>query len=94
MVLNYMKLFASVDDMVLRQDTSNCLISSVGFSDCLEGSIELCEHGSGEESCLEFVEGLLLSMSTSEGNIFCQVDKRTCFSTVIDDESTVVVSKA
>ena len=71
MVLHWMMLFASVDNVVLRQDTSNCLIARVGFYDCLEESIELCEERSGEESCSEFVEGLLLCMSPSEGNILC-----------------------
>ena len=71
MVLNWIKLVASVGDVVLRQDTSDCLIVSVGFHDCLEGSVELCEDGSREKSCLEFVMGLLLYMSSSEGNILC-----------------------
>ena len=93
-VLNWMKLVASIDDMVLRQDTSDCLIASISFHDCHKGSIELGEDGSGDECCSEFVEGLLLCMSPSEGNIFCQVDKGACFRTVIDDESTVIVSKA
>ena len=39
-ILNQIKLLESVDDMVLRQDTSNCLIASIGFYDCLKGSIE------------------------------------------------------
>ena len=65
-----MKLFASADDMVLRQDTSNCLIASVSFHDCLKGSIEMCENGSGEESFLEFGKVLVLCMSPSEGDIF------------------------
>ena len=46
MVLNWMKLLASIDDMVLRQDTSNCLIASFGFHNYLKGSIELGEDGS------------------------------------------------
>ena len=46
MVLNWMKLLASVDDVVLRQDTSNSLIASISFHDCLKGSIELGEEGS------------------------------------------------
>ena len=73
-VLNWMKLLASVHDMVLRQDASNCLIASLSFHDCFEGSIELGEDGSGEESCSEFVVRLLLCMFTGEGNIFCQMD--------------------
>ena len=94
MVLNWMKLFASVDDVVLRQDTSNCLIARISFHDCLESSIKLSEDGSREESCLELVEGLLLCMSTSEGNIFCQVDKGVCLSTVVNDKLTVIICKA
>ena len=45
-VLNWMKLLASVDDVVLRQDTSNCLIASISFHDCLNSSIKLGEDGS------------------------------------------------
>ena len=43
---DYIDLFAYVDDMVLRKDTSNCLIATIGFHNCLEGSIELDEDGS------------------------------------------------
>ena len=46
MVLNWMKLFASVADMVLGQDTSNCLLASIGFHDCPLGSMKLSEHES------------------------------------------------
>ena len=45
-VLKRMKLLTSVDDMVLRQDTSNCLIASISFHDCLKGSIKLGKDGS------------------------------------------------
>ena len=45
MVRNWMKLLASVDDMVLRQDTSDCLIASISFHNCLKGSIKLGEDG-------------------------------------------------
>ena len=41
MVLYRTKVFAPVNDMVLRQDTSNSLIASIGFQDCRTGSIEL-----------------------------------------------------
>ena len=88
-----MKLFASVDIMVLRQDSSNCSIASVRFHDCLQGSIEVCKDWRGEESFPEFVKGLLMCMSLNERIIFCQVDKKVCFSTVIDDKSMVIVSK-
>ena len=46
MVPDWMKLFASVDDVVLRQDTSNCLIAGISFHNCLKGSIKLGEDGS------------------------------------------------
>ena len=49
--LHWMKLLAFVDDMVLRQDTSNSLIAGISFHDCLKGSIKLGEDGSWEESC-------------------------------------------
>ena len=52
------------------------------------------EDGSWEESSSEFVEGLLVHMSPKERNNFCQVDKSTCLSTVVDSKSTVVVSEA
>ena len=71
MVRNWIKLLASVDDMVLRQDTSNCLIASIGFHNCVKDSIELGEDGGLEESCSELVEVLLLGMSPNEENIFC-----------------------
>ena len=94
MVLNWMNLLASVDNVVLRQDTRNCLITSISFHDCLQGSVELLEDGSGEESYLKFVEDLLLYMSLGKADIFCQVDLGAFLSTIIDKESTVVVSKA
>ena len=43
MVLKWMKLLAFVDDLVLRQDTSNCLIASISFHNCLKRSIKLGE---------------------------------------------------
>ena len=46
MVLNWMELLAFVDDMVLRQNTSNCLIAGISFHDCLKGSIKLGENRS------------------------------------------------
>ena len=46
MVLNWMKLLASVDDIVLRQDTSYCLIANISFYDCIKGSMQLGEDGS------------------------------------------------
>ena len=46
MVLNWMKLLVSVDNVILREDTSNGLITSIGFHDCLESSVELGKDGS------------------------------------------------
>ena len=40
-VRNWMKLLAYVDNVVLRQDTSNCLIASISFHDWSKGSIKL-----------------------------------------------------
>ena len=74
MVVNWIKLFTSVDNVVLRQDTSNCLIASISFHKCLEGSIELGKDVILEQSCSKFIKGLLLCMSRSKGNIFCQVN--------------------
>ena len=93
-VLNWMKLLRFVDELVLRQDTSNCLIANIGFHNCLQGSIELSEDGRGVESCLDFIAGLLLCMSTSEGDNLCQVDDGLCISTIVHDKSTVIISKA
>ena len=66
-----MKLFASVDRVVLKQETSNGLVASIAFYNCLEVSVELGEDGSRQESCLQFITALWLYMSPSEGNIFC-----------------------
>ena len=49
MVLDWMKLLASVDDMILRQDTSSRLLASIGFHNCLMCFIKLSENGSWEE---------------------------------------------
>ena len=46
MVLKWGKMFSSVDDMVLRQDTSNCLRTSISFYDCAQCFIDLGEVGS------------------------------------------------
>ena len=43
---------------------------------------------------MQYVEGLLVCVSISKENIFCQVDKRVCFSTIVDNQLIVVVSKA
>ena len=93
-VLDGVKLLYSVGLMVLRQDAGYCLVTGISFHDCLEVSVEFSEDGSGEESLSKFVEGLLLLISPSKGNIFGQVDQRSCLSTIIGDESTVGVSKA
>ena len=45
MILAWMEVFASVADVVLREDTSNCLIASMGFYDCPKGSMQLDEDG-------------------------------------------------
>ena len=89
-----MKVLASVDNVVLGQDASKCLIPRISVHHCLDGSVELGEEVSRNESCLEFVEGLLLCMSLSEGKICCQVDQRLCHSPILSNESTVIVRKA
>ena len=45
-VLDWMKLFASVGNVVLGWDASNCLIASIGFHNCSKDSIELGDDGS------------------------------------------------
>ena len=80
--------------MVLRLDTCNLLIARVGFYACLKGSIKLGEDGPWEESYLKFAKGLLFLMFSDEGNIFYYVDQVSCRSTVVDNKSTVTISKA
>ena len=41
MVLDGVKLLCSVDNVVLRQDTCDSLIASIGFHNGLKGTIEL-----------------------------------------------------
>ena len=41
-----MQLFPFVGDVVLRQDTSNSLIASIDFHNCIKVSIELAKDGS------------------------------------------------
>ena len=86
MVINWIKLLAFTDDLVLSQDTNNCQIASISIHDYLEGSIELGEDWTREELCLEFVEGLLLYILTNECHIFCQIDTGAFLSTVVNDE--------
>ena len=94
MLHNWIKLLASIDDVVLRQDTSNCMITKIRFHYCLMDSVELGKDGSCKKSCSEFYEGLLLSMSPSEMNIFYLLEQWLCLSTVVDNESSVIVCKA
>ena len=93
MVIHWIKLLAFVDNIVLGQDASYCQIACINNYDYLERLIELCEDRSSKEYYPEFVAGLLLSMSSSEGNIFRQADKQVCFSTVVDINSTIIVHK-
>ena len=88
-----MQLFTPIDNVVSRQYTSNWLISAIGFYDCLTGSIKLGDYGSWEESCLEYVEGLLLSMPVSATNIFYEVNQGACLITVIHNKTMVELSK-
>ena len=46
------------------------------------------------ERCTESVKGLILYMSLGEAKIFCEVDERACFSTVVDKDLTVVFRNA
>ena len=41
-VLDWIKLLPSADDMVLKQDTSKSLNTRISFDDCLQSSVELC----------------------------------------------------
>ena len=89
-----MKLLTSVDDMILSQDISFGLIASLGFYNCLMVSINLGEDRRLEELYLEFIEGLLMCVSTSKGNILCPVYEWACLSTTVDNKLTIVISKA
>ena len=46
MLLNWVKLLGSIDNEMWRQDTSNCLITSINLHDSLESSIEFGKDGS------------------------------------------------
>ena len=46
MILDWIKLFASIDDIVLRQDANNCWITSIGIYNGLKSSIQLGKDGS------------------------------------------------
>ena len=70
-VLNWMKLLASVDVLALGHDTNNCLVASISVYDSFKGSIKLGKDEGREESCSKFVKGLPLCKSPSEGNILC-----------------------
>ena len=94
MLRTQIKLLAFFDDAVLKPDSRDCLVARIGFHACLTCAIELGEDGRGEESCSEFIECLLLCMFLNDGNIFCQVDKRTCLSTVVNNKSTIIIRKA
>ena len=94
MVLNWMKVFPFIDDMVLRQDTSNCLCASISLQSCFKSLIKFANDWWLVDSCLKFVKGLLVYISACEENIFFQFDKRVWLSTVVNDKLTVIVSIA
>ena len=60
MVLNRVKLLNSVLDVVLTEDTSYSLVTSIGFHDRSECMIPLREYGGRHELLAEVVKGLLL----------------------------------
>ena len=45
-VRNWVKLLACVDDIVLRQDASSCLVVGISFHNCLACSIKWSAYGS------------------------------------------------
>lgn len=57
---NWVKLLCSIDDVILAQDTSYCLVMVISFYNCVQGSMELGEDGSVHELLIEVLEGLLL----------------------------------
>ena len=69
-----MTVHTSINDMVLRPDTSTYLIVTISFHACYKGSVKLGENGRLQESCLKFVKSLLLYMSISKGNMFSQIN--------------------
>ena len=60
MVLNRVELLNSVLDMVLTEDASYSLLTSIGFHDCFECTIPLREYGGRHELLPKVVKGLLL----------------------------------
>ena len=44
MALKWMELLPYVYDVVLRQDTRNCLLASLSFDNCLQGFMQLSEE--------------------------------------------------
>ena len=41
------KLLSYIDKVVLRQDTRNSLLASIGFNDCFKGMVELRDYRGG-----------------------------------------------
>lgn len=80
--------------MVLTEDTRDSLVTGICLDDCFKVAVELCKYGGGEEALSELVEGCLLGLSSRERNVLSQLDQWSCFCTVVDNESTVVVGKA
>ena len=66
MVLNRVKLFNSVLDVVLTEDASYSLVASISFHDRFEGTIPLREYGGRYELLPEVAKGLLLFIARRE----------------------------
>ena len=66
MVLNRVQLLNSVFDVVLTEDASYSLVTSIGFHDRFECTIPLREYGGRHELLPEVVKGLLLFIATRE----------------------------
>ena len=43
MILNRIELLDTIGDIVLAEDTGDCLVASICFNDSFESAVELCE---------------------------------------------------
>ena len=94
MIRNGMEQFEYIANVVLEHYISNWLIAEFNLRYSLKSSIEMGKARSCEEVYSQFIEDLLLCISTSELNIFCHVDKRLGLGTLVDNELMVIITKA
>jgi len=76
MIFNRVELLDAIGDVVLSEDTGDCLVASIFFNDSFESAVKLCEDRSREEALPEFVKSSLLSFFPREGKVFSQFSQR------------------